>query len=186
MLAKGQHKRTRKNPNDLARFINQIAIADEGEVANKNVYTLDEDKIAGEAKYDGLYALCTDLPDDETADIICVDEGRWQIEACFRNLKTDFYARPVSVKKNQSIKAHFLTCFLALIIFKILKKKTEKQYTDSEILETLKSMNFSDIEEQRFIPLYGRTLITGKLHEACGFRTDMKFITKQKREISKN
>ena len=186
MLANGQHKRTRKNPNDPARFINQTAVTVDGEVASKKIYSLDKEKIAEEAKYDGLYALCTDLLDDEPADIIRVSEGRWQIEACFRNLKTDFEARPVYVKKDQSIKAHFLTCFLALMIYKLLEKKMDKQYTCDEILDTLKSMNFADIQEQGFMPLYERTLITDKLHDVCGFKTDFTFITKQKmRNIEK-
>ena len=186
MLANGQHKRTRKNPNDPARFINQTAVTGDGEVASKKIYSLDKEKIAEEAKYDGLYALCTDLLDDEPADIIRVSEGRWQIEACFRNLKTDFEARPVYVKKDQSIKAHFLTCFLALMIYKLLEKKMDKRYTCDEILDTLKSMNFADIQEQGFMPLYERTLITDKLHDVCGFKTDFTFITKQKmRNIEK-
>ena len=186
MLVDGKHRRTRKNPNDPARFINQTAVTGDGEVADKKIYSLDEEKIAEEAKYDGLYALCTDLLDDEPADIIRVSEGRWQIEACFRNLKTDFEARPVYVKKEQSIKAHFLTCFLALMIYKLLEKKMDKQYTCNEILGTLKSMNFADIQEQGFIPLYERTPVTDKLHDVCGFRTDLNFITKQKmRNIKK-
>ena len=186
MLADGKHRRTRKNPNDPARFINQTAVTGDGEVADKKIYSLDTEKIAEEAKYDGLYALCTDLLEDEPADIIRVSEGRWQIEACFRNLKTDFEARPVYVKKEQSIKAHFLTCFLALMIYKLLEKKMDKQYTCNEILGTLKSMNFADVQEQGFIPLYERTPVTDKLHDVCGFRTDLNFITKQKmRNIKK-
>ncbi len=92
MLSEGKHKRTKKNPNDPARFISQVAVTEEGEVADKKIYALDEEKIAEEARYDGLYALCTDLLDDDPKTIIAVSEGRWQIEACFRNLKTDFEA----------------------------------------------------------------------------------------------
>ena len=118
--------------------------------------------------------------------LIFLMTNRWQIEACFRNLKTDFEARPVYVKKDQSIKAHFLTCFLALMIYKLLEKKMDKRYTCDEILDTLKSMNFADIQEQGFMPLYERTLITDKLHDVCGFKTDFTFITKQKmRNIEK-
>ena len=187
MLSEGKHKKTRKNPNDPARFINQIAVTDQGEVADKKVYALDKDKIAEEARYDGLYALCTDLLDDDPKSIISVSEGRWQIEACFRNLKTDFEARPVYVRTDQSITAHFLVCFLALLIYKLLEKKLDKKYTCDEILGTLKSMNFADIQEQGYMPLYERTKITDDLHEKCGFRTDFKFITKQKmRTIEKN
>ena len=186
MLSAGNHKKQRKNPNDPGRFINSLAVTQEGEVAKKKSYYLDEEKIAEEARYDGLYALCTNLLDDDPADIIKVSEGRWQIEACFRNLKTDFEARPVYVKKDQSIRAHFLVCFLALLIYKLLEKRLEKKYTCDEILSTLKAMNFADIQEQGFIPLYERTKITDTLHEISGFRTDFEFITKQKmRNIEK-
>ncbi len=187
MLADGKHKRTRKNPNDPARFISQVAVTDQGEVADKKIFALDEDKIAEEARYDGLYALCTDLLDDDPKTIISVSEVRWQIEACFRNLKTDFEARPVYVRTKQSITAHFLVCFLALLIYKLLEKKLDKKYTCDEILETLKSMNFADVQEQGFMPLYERTKLTDALHHVCGFRTDFQFITKQKmKNIEKN
>lgn len=187
MLAEGKHKRTRKNPNDPARFISQIAVTNQGEVADKKVYTLDEEKIAEESRYDGLYALCTDLLDDDPKTIINVSEGRWQIEACFRNLKTDFQARPVYVRTEQSVTSHFLVCFLALLIYKLLEKKLNKKYTCDEILDTLKAINFADIQEQGYMPLYERNRITDDLHDICGFRTDFNFITKQKmRTIQKN
>lgn len=187
MLAECKHKRTRKNPNDPARFISQIAVTNQGEVADKKVYTLDEEKIAEESRYDGLYALCTDLLDDDPKTIINVSEGRWQIEACFRNLKTDFQARPVYVRTEQSVTSHFLVCFLALLIYKLLEKKLNKKYTCDEILDTLKAINFADIQEQGYMPLYERNRITDDLHDICGFRTDFNFITKQKmRTIQKN
>lgn len=180
MLAAGKHKKQRRNPNDPARFIESISVTNDGEVAEKKTYLLNEEKIAEEAKYDGLYALCTDLLDDDPADIIKVSEERWQIEACFRTLKTDFEARPVYVRKDQSIKAHFLVCFLSLLIYKLMEKRLEKKYTCEEILDTLKAMNFADIQEQGYIPLYERNRITDDLHKIGGFRTDFDFITKQK------
>lgn len=180
MLSAGKHNKQRRNPNDPARFIESISVTNEGEVAEKKTYLLNEEKISEEAKYDGLYALCTDLLDDDPADIIKVSEGRWQIEACFRTLKTDFEARPVYVRNDQSIKAHFLVCFLSLLVFKLMEKRLEKKYTCEEILDTLKAMNFADIQEQGYIPLYERNRITDDLHKIGGFRTDFDFITKQK------
>lgn len=186
MIADGNCRKTRKNPNDPGRFISQTAVTEQGEVAGKKLYALDKEKVEDEAKYDGLYALCTDLLDEDPAEIIKVSEGRWQIEACFRNLKTDFKARPVYVRRDQSIKAHFLVCFLALLIYKIIEKKLGNKYTCDEILDTLKAVNFADIQEQGFIPLYERTKITDDLHDICGFRTDFNFITKLKmRNIEK-
>ena len=151
----------------------------EGEAADILQY-LDEDKIAEEAQYDGLYAVCTDLLDDEVGDILKVSEGRWQIEECFRIMKTDFSARPIYLREENRIKAHFLICFLALTLYRYLEKKLDSKYTCEELLNALKAMNFAEIQEQGFIPLYRREKITDDLHEVCGFRTDYQFITKSK------
>lgn len=177
MIQSGSTKKQRKNPNDPARFIGTQAATEEGEVA-KIVKYLDEDKISTEEQYDGLYAVCTDLLDDDVSAILKVSEGRWQIEECFRVLKTDFSARPVYLHDENRIKAHFLICFLALMTYRLLEKKLDYKYTCDMILDTLKSMNFANLQEQGFIPLYKRLKITDDLHERCGFRTDYQFITK--------
>ena len=155
MLETGNAKKNRKNPNDPARFIGKMAVTEDGEAADIKQY-LDEDKIAEEAQYDGLYAVCTDLLDDEVSDILKVSEARWQIEECFRIMKTDFSARPVYLQDENRIKAHFLICFLAVIIYRYLEKKLDLRYTCEELLDTLKGMNFAEIQEQGFIPLYKR------------------------------
>lgn len=180
MIRSGSAKRQSKNPNDPARFIQKIAVTKEGEVAEQQSFCLDSAKIEEEAQYDGLYAVCTDLLDDPVGDILKVSEGRWQIEADFRIMKTDFSARPVFVQRDDRIKAHFLICFLSLLIFKFLERKLEYKYTCEQMLDTLRAMNFADIEEQGFMPLYTRTAITDDLHTACGFRTDFQFISKSK------
>ena len=179
MLDAGNAKKNRKNPNDPARFIGAIAATKEGETADIHHY-LDENKIAEESQYDGFYAVCTDLLDDEVGDILKVSEGRWQIEECFRIMKTDFSARPVYLQDENRIKAHFLICFLALTIYRFLEKKLGSKYTCYELLGTLKTMNFVEIQEQGFVPTYKRNSITDALHDACGFRTDYQFITKSK------
>ena len=179
MVANGTLKKQRKNPNDPARFVNKIAATEEGEKAKIHYY-LDLDKIAEEEKYDGLYAVCTDLLDDDVADILKVSEGRWQIEDCFRTMKTDFEARPVYLNREDRIKAHFLTCFLSLLHFRLLKRSLKDAYTTEQLLQTLINIKFADIEEQGFIPVYERQKITDDLHETCGFRTDYQFITKRK------
>lgn len=185
MLKDGNHKKTSKNPNDPARFIDKAAVTKDGEKADI-LYFLDESKIAEEERYDGLYAVCTDLFDDNPADLLKVSEGRWQIEECFRIMKTDFSARPVYLQDENRIKAHFLICFLALSIYRFLEKKLASKYTCEELLDALKSMNFAEIQEQGFIPLYKREAITDDLHEICGFRTDYQFITRSKmRNIQK-
>ena len=179
MLDSGNTKKNRKNPNDPARFIGTTAVTKEGKTADIHHY-LDENKIAEEAKYDGFYAVCTDLLDDDVSDILKVSEGRWQIEECFRIMKTDFSARPVYLKDENRIKAHFLICFLALTIYRFLEKKLDSKYTCEELLDTLKAINFVEVQEQGFIPAYKREPITDALHDACGFRTDYQFITKSK------
>lgn len=185
MVASGRRKTERKNPNDPARFVGKLAVTKDGEKA-KIHYFLDEGKIAEEESYDGLYAVCTDLLDDDVKDILKVSEGRWKIEECFRIMKTEFEARPTFVRLENRITAHFLICFLALLVYRLLELKLEGAYTREEILSTLKGINFADIEGQGYMPLYKRERITDALHEVCGFRTDYQFITKQKmKEIQK-
>ncbi len=179
MVADGKCRKNRNNPNDPARFITTIATTPEGEVASETTKHLDQGKVEAEAQYDGLYAVCTDLLDDDVSDIIKISEGRWQIEECFRIMKTEFSARPVYLQDENRIKAHFLICFLSLLSYRILEKKLENKYTCSNILDTLKGMNFAEIEQQGFVPLYKRTQLTDDLHDVCGFRTDFQFITKQ-------
>ncbi len=177
MIDSGSTKKNRKNPNDPARFIGTIAATKDGEAADIHSY-LDTDKIKSEAQYDGLYAVRSDLLDDDAKDILKASEGRWQIEECFRIMKTDFSARPVYLQGENRIKAHFLICFLSLVSYRLLEKKLGGKYTCEEILDTLKAMNFAEIQEQGFIPLYKREKITDGLHDICGFRTDYQFITK--------
>lgn len=177
MIASGSTKKNRKNPNDPARFIGTIAATKEGDIADIHSY-LDEDKIQAEAQYDGLYAICTDLLDDGVDGILKVSEGRWQIEECFRIMKTDFSARPVYLREENRVRAHFLICFLALLSYRLLEKKLGYKYTCEEILSTLKAINFAEVQEQGFIPLYRREKLTDDLHDVCGFRTDYQFLTK--------
>lgn len=186
LIDSGSIKRNRKNPNDPARFIGKIAVTGSGEAAEIHSY-LDTDRVEQESLYDGLYAVSTDLLDDPVRNILNVSEGRWEIEECFRIMKTDFEARPVFLQNDVRIKAHFLTCFLALIVYRYLEKSIDDRYTCDDILTTLKKMNFAGIKEQGFIPTYQRTKLTDNLHEVFGFRTDYEFITKsQMKTIQKN
>ena len=99
-------------------------------------------------------------------------------------MKTDFEARPVYLNREDRIKAHFLTCFLALLYFRLLNRSLKGTYTTEQLLHTLKDITFADIEEQGFMPVYERQEITDDLHETCGFRTDYPFITKRKMKRS--
>ena len=147
MLKNGVMKKQRRNPNDPARFIGKTAVTQDGEPADISYY-LDEEKIREEEKYDGLYAVCTDLLDDPVEDILHISEGRWEIEECFRIMKTEFEARPVYLSREERIKAHFLTCFISLTIYRLIERELKNKYTCEQILDTLRSMNFADIGEQ--------------------------------------
>ena len=177
MLKSGKIKKERRNPNDPARFIGKTAVTEDGEIAKIENY-LDTGKIENEALYDGLYAVTTDLLDDDVKDILKVSEGRWEIEECFRIMKTDFEARPVYLQDEIRIKAHFLICFLSLVIYRYLEKSLGNIYTCETILDKLKTMNFADVQEQGFMPLYTRDKLTDTLHSVYGFETDFQFITK--------
>jgi transposase len=178
MIDTGNVKKQRKNPNDPARFIGKFAVTEDGEKAKIHNY-LDTKKIDNEALYDGLYAVSTDLLDDDVSEILKVSEGRWEIEECFRIMKTDFEARPVFLQNETRIKAHFLTCFLALIIYRYLEKQVGDAYTSDEILAKLKTMNFISVQEQGYLPTYERDKLTDALHKSCGFNTAYEFITKR-------
>lgn len=177
MIDSGKTKKERRNPVDPARFIGTVAVTQDGETADIHKF-LDEEKVESEALYDGLYAVCTDLLDDDVSNILKVSEGRWQIEQCFRIMKTDFSARPIYLQDESRIKAHFLVCFLSLLSYRILEKRLDCKYTCDEILSTLRAINFAKVQEQGFIPLYKRDMITDDLHRVCGFCTDYQFITK--------
>ncbi len=135
-------------------------------------------KLTTKATYDGLYAVCTDLLEDKISSILKVSERRWQTEEFFRIMKNDFTINPLYLKDENRIQAHFLICFLGLMLYRVLETKLGRTYSPDEILMTLNAMNFAKIAEQGFIPLYPRNKITDALHDICGFRTDYEFLTK--------
>ena len=183
LLAKGQGATSKKkSPNDAKRFIKAEHITRDGEVAQIESYSLNQEMIDQESRFDGFYALCTDLHDPAPA-IIKLNGGRWIIENGFRIMKTDFDARPVYVRRDDRIKAHFLTCFLALLIYKYLEEKVNrggKHFTTDEIVDTLRSMDFLSVSGEGYIPTYTRTDLTNNLHGSAGFRTDTQIVTRQK------
>lgn len=183
LLQKGRGVTSRrKSPNDAKRFIKAEHCTADGELAQIESYSLNQEMIDQEARFDGFYALCTDLW-DPAPDIIRLNGGRWIIENGFRIMKTDFDARPVYVRRDDRIKAHFLTCFLALLIYKYLEKKVNRggrHFTTEEIVGTLRSMDFLSIAGEGYVPAYTRTDLTNHLHGSAGFRTDTQIVTRQK------
>ena len=171
-------KLKKTNSNDPKRFIKTLNVTKDGELADKSIYSIDQNMIDEEAKYDGLYAVCTNL-EDSVEDIIRVNKKRWEIEESFRIMKTDFKSRPIYHSRDEMIKAHFITCFLALIIYRYVEKKLDEKYTAPEIIETLRDMNMKLENECSYIPNYIRTDLTDDLHEKFGFRTDFEIISEK-------
>ena len=187
MIEQPGKKRKGKNQNDPARFIKTTNVTNDGEIAGKKVCELDLDKIRDEEKYDGFYAVITNLEDD-ICGILKINRQRWEIEENFRIMKTDFEARPIYVRREDRIKAHFLTCYISLLVYRLLEKRIGNNYTCNEILSTLRSMQVTLLsKESGYIPSYKRTDLTDDLHKAFGFHTDYEFISKSAmRSIIKN
>ena len=177
MIESGKKRRS-KNPNDPARFIRKTSVTGDGEIAEKTIYELDPKRIREEEMYDGFYAVITNLEDDP-AEVIKINRRRWEIEENFRIMKSEFEARPVYVQRDDRIKAHFLTCYISLLVYRLREKKLDEEYTCSPILETLRGMQMTLLsKESGYIPSYKRTKLTDKLHSVFGFRTDFEFISK--------
>ena len=187
MLVSPDSKRKSKNQNDPSRFIQKTAVTDDGEIAEKYVYSLDQNRIAQEAQYDGFYAVITNL-DGDVGEIIKINRQRWEIEENFRIMKSEFEARPVFVRREDRIKAHFLTCHISLLVYRLLEKKLENKYTCEQILDTLRNMQLTHLsKDSGYIPSYKRTDVTDSLHKIFGFHTDFEFISKSSmRNIIKN
>lgn len=167
-----------KNQNDPSRFIQKTSVTGDGEIAEKAIYELDTERIKSEEMYDGFYAVVTNLEDDP-AEIIKINRRRWEIEENFRIMKSEFEARPVYVQREDRIKAHFLTCYISLLVYRLLEQKLEAEYTCNQIPETLRGMQMTLLsKESGYIPSYKRTKLTDKLHSTFALRTDLEFITK--------
>ena len=111
-------------------------------------------------------------------EIVRINKKRWEIEECFKIMKTDFKARPVYLQTEDHIRAHFITCFISLVVYRILEKDLNEKYTCEEIIDTLKNMVMARLGEKLgYTPVYTRTDLTDALHETAGFRTDYQIIT---------
>lgn len=171
-------KRKGKNQNDPMRFVKNTAVTNDGEIAEKNVYEIDEVQITKEELYDGFYAVMTNL-EGNIEEIIKINKQHWEIEENFRIMKTEFEARPVYVRRDDRIKAHFMTCYISLLLYRLLEKKIGNSYTTEQIIETLRSMEMTLLNTANgYVPSYTRTEITDSLHQTFGFRTDYEFIKK--------
>lgn len=175
VIDKNPTKIKKCNNNDYKRFIEKTNYTSAGEIAQKELYNVNDALIAKEEAFDGFYAVCTNLNDD-AYEIIKVNHRRWEIEECFRIMKSEFKARPVFLSNDDRIEAHFMTCFLSLIIYRLLEKKLNEKYTCNEIINGLKDMNLYEIKGEGYLPTYTRNDFTDDLHESFNFRTDYQII----------
>lgn len=156
--------------NDFKRFIEKTNTTKDGIVAEETYYNLNQEAINNESKYDGYYAVCTNL-EDTAEEIIKINKNRWEIEESFRIMKSEFKARPVYLSRDDRIKAHFTTCFLALTIFRYLEKKIKSKYTVTEIIEALRNYNLRELKGFGYIPDYELTDIVEDLQNIFNINT---------------
>lgn len=169
----------KKRANDPSRFVTVKHATTDGEIAENMHVTLDESVIEKEAQYDGFYGICTNLTSDPL-ELIRVNQQRWEIEESFRIMKTELKSRPIYVRNDDRVEAHFLTCFLSLLIYRILEQKLDNNFSCQKIIKSLREMNVMKTSGDGYIPLYERTHLTDQLHEIFGFRTDYEINTIKK------
>ena len=128
--------------------------------------------------YDGFYAVVTNL-EENIGEVLKINRQRWEIEENFRIMKSEFEARPVYVRREDRIKTHFLTCYISLLLYRLLEKKLLGNYTCEQILKTIRSMQVTLLPQNLgYVPSYKRTDLTDDLHKTFGFHTDYEFISK--------
>lgn len=191
---KGDKIKLSNNPNDYRRLIKEDVEVMESKKKSNNEknsnslnesskkekysysYSIDEDIIKEEEKYDGYYGITTNLNGD-ISEILAISKNRWEIEESFRILKTDFDSGTIHLSREDRIKAHFLTCFISLLIYRILENKLNYKYTHNQIIEKLREMEVYEEKGSGYSPAYVRTDLTDDLHEIFGFRTDYEIIS---------
>ena len=179
LIEKNPKKIGKPKQNDPKRFISTISTTSNGEVAEENYYELNYDVINEETKYDGLYAVCTNL-EDSVQEIIKINHRRWEIEESFRLMKSEFKSRPVYLSRDDRIKAHFTTCFLSLTIFRYLEKILGEEFTAEKIIDTLRNYNLKDENGLGYSPLYTRNDLIDLLPEKFHFNTAYEITKKTK------
>ncbi|MEE1041720.1 MAG: IS1634 family transposase [Lachnospiraceae bacterium] len=173
LLSSGDPEEIKKGPNDVRRFMKRTAKTRSGEKAVVE-YVLDEEKIAEEEKYDGYYAVATNL-DDPAKDILDVAKKRYLIEDCFRIMKTNFSGRPVNHREGRRIKAHFLICYTALLVYRLLECRLNDQdthVTPENLITTLKNMNVVNVHDMEYMALYNGSKALDALTGLTGLTLD--------------
>ena len=188
---KGDKIKLSVNPNDYRRLIKEQVTTilkketkkEDNSLNEENkkekyfyTYSIDEEIIKEEEKYGGYYGITTNLVGD-IQDILNISKNRWEIEESFRILKTDFDSGTIHLSREDRITAHFLTCFISLLIYRILENKLDYKYTNTKIIEKLKDMLVYEEKGVGYSPAYVRDDLTDDLHEIFGFRTDYEINT---------
>lgn len=181
----------KKGPNDVKRFINRTSVGKQGEKASDH-YAIDESVIEKEEKYDGYYAIATNLNDDAKT-IIGITSQRHKIEECFRLLKSDFSGRPVRHRNKERIIAHFMICYAALLIYRLLERKLDlygTHFTSENILETLRNMNVVNMQNAFYTAAYTSSKVCTSLNGIFDLGLDRKYylpkeLNKKIKKISK-
>jgi len=166
----------KKGSNDVTRFIKRTSTGKGGEKASDH-YTIDQTVIDREEKYDGYYAVATNLDDDVQA-ILNISDNRYKIEDCFRVLKTNFEARPVFHRNRKRIIAHFMICYTALLIYRLLENKLDQygtHFTTDNILDTLQNMNVVNIKESLYSATYNASRVCTSLNGVFNLGLDKKY-----------
>jgi transposase len=174
----------KKGPHDVTRFIKRISSSKSGD-RKKDLYIIDQSIIDEEEKYDGYYAIATNLEDDAKS-IIEISSNRHKIEDCFRVLKTNFSARPVFHGKRERIIAHFMICYTALLIYRLLETKLNAygtHFTIDNIIETLKNMEVTNTQDMYYQSLYNGSQVLTALNAVFGLGLDKKYY--QPKELNK-
>ena len=169
----------KKRGTDAKRFIKETRCTNAGEIAENTVFSIDEGKIADEEKYDGFYAVSTNL-EDEAQQIVKINQQRWEIEECFRIIKHEFKARPAYLSRSERIKAHFMICFISLVVYRFLEMQLNDDYTVEQIITALREMNMVKQEGYGYIPAYDRTDLTDRLHEVSSICTSTQIVSMAK------
>jgi hypothetical protein len=174
----------KKGPHDITRFIKRVSSSKSGDKVT-DLYTLDQKVIDEEEKYDGYYAIATNLEDDAKS-IIEISSNRYKIENCFRVLKTNFSARPVFHEKRERIIAHFMICYTALLVYRLLETKLDAygtHFTVDNIIETLKNMEVANTQDMYYQSLYNGSQVLTALNAVFGLGLDKKYY--QPKELNK-
>lgn len=156
--------------NDVKRFIKNLSFDSNGEIITNSKLLFDEELLAKEKQFIGYYGLTTNLK-DKVQDIVSINHNRWKIEESFRIMKTDFKSRPVFHYKDDRIKAHFLTCYLALLIFRLLQLKVKDKFTSSELLTALRNMYYVKLKEG-YITNFAASPVIDELNAMLDMKTD--------------